>query len=76
MSEFLIKDEDLTSLKGKVAIVTGTHTPYIANANGHVNELSSFRDLTKFDLQVVRLALVLPRSLFSSPSAPRSSMPI
>lgn len=24
MAEFLIKDEDLTGLKGKVAIVTGT----------------------------------------------------
>jgi hypothetical protein len=28
MAEFLIKDEELTNIKGKVVIVTGMHVPF------------------------------------------------
>lgn len=43
MAEFLIKDEDLTSLKGKVAIVTGTQT------HAHTNKAKKPRPFgTKF----------------------------
>lgn len=75
MTEILIKDEDLTGLKGQVVLLTGKSTkPFLCSTQTHLGSKTIDKPLTITTPQAAPQALASLLWTCSSPKAPSSSM--